>query len=144
MGFFITLIIMFAFNIFCGMRADGITMKRCRNFSMKKFGNSLIELFLYLLIIQVLFTAMHNMGDGSEALILIKTISYVFCYVYFQNGLKNLINAYPPNRGFRIIYHIIRFEFKKIVPGYMNDIMSKVNEEMKNKEEENYDNKQIL
>ncbi len=36
--------------------------------------------------------------------------------VYLQNAFKNLIIAYPKNKGFRIIYHVIRFEFKRATP----------------------------
>ncbi|MCS2404061.1 hypothetical protein NXY31_03495 [Bacteroides salyersiae] len=53
-------------------------------------------------------------GDGENSLLVIKTITYVFSYVYLQNAFKNLIIAYPKNKGFRIIYHVIRFEFKRV------------------------------
>lgn len=134
-GFFAMLIIMFAFNVICGMRADGITIIRCKNFNMRKFGQALIELFLYLVIIQVLYTVMYHAGDALEAVILIKTVSYVFCYVYLQNSFKNLINAYPENKGFRIIYHLIRFEFLKAMPTTVSEAINKYNqdEEERNK-----------
>ena len=35
-GFVVALIIGFGFNIFCGMRADGISITRCKNFSWNK------------------------------------------------------------------------------------------------------------
>ncbi|MDR2969211.1 MAG: hypothetical protein LBV32_06355 [Tannerellaceae bacterium] len=136
-GFFLMLIIMFAFNVVCGMRADGITLVRCRNFSMKKFGNALVELFLYLIIIQVLYSVMKYAGDASEAVILIKTISYVFCYVYVQNSFKNLINAYPGNRAFRIIYHVIRFEFIKAMPSSIGAAIEKLNKDEELRDEHN-------
>ena len=31
-GFLIALVIMFGFNIWCGMRADGVSIIRCKNF----------------------------------------------------------------------------------------------------------------
>lgn len=133
-GFFFMLIIMFSFNVVCGMRADGITLIRCKNFSMKKFGNALVELILYLVIIQVLYLVMKHAGDASEAMILIKTVSYVFCYVYLQNSFKNLINAYPENKGFRIIYHVIRFEFLKAMPATVSEAIEKFNKEEEEKD----------
>ena len=32
-GFVLALVIAFGFNIFCGMRADGVSVVRCKNFS---------------------------------------------------------------------------------------------------------------
>lgn len=75
---------------------------------------ALVELLLYLIIIEVVFSFMSLIGDGENSLLVIKTITYVFSYVYLQNAFKNLIIAYPRNKGFRIIYHVIRFEFKRL------------------------------
>jgi hypothetical protein len=38
-GFVYALVIMFAFNIWAGMRADGVAIVRCKNFSFRKFKN---------------------------------------------------------------------------------------------------------
>ncbi len=77
-GFLIALAVMFAFNIWCGMRADGVSIIRCKNFKWSKFKNALAELLLYLVIIEVVFVFMDSIGDGESALIVIKTITYVF------------------------------------------------------------------
>ena len=135
-GFLFALVIMFAFNIWCGMRADGVVLVRCKNFSGRKFKNALIELFMYLLIIEVVFSVMVMMGDKAEAIIVVKSISYVFMYVYLQNGFKNLINAYPKNKAFRIIYHVIRLEFKHAMPSHVQTIIDEVENEEKNKNNE--------
>ena len=42
-GFVLALFVFFSFNIFCGMRADGVSIIRCRNFSFSKFKNALCE-----------------------------------------------------------------------------------------------------
>jgi len=47
-GFVYALVVMFAFNIWAGMRADGVAIVRCKNFSFRKFKNALCELLLYL------------------------------------------------------------------------------------------------
>lgn len=125
-GFLLALTIMFAFDIWAGMRADGVTIIRCHNFSKSKFKNSLFELCLYLAIIELVFIVMTSVGDMTEALIIIKTITYVFIYVYTQNSFKNLIIAYPTNKAFRIIYHLIRFEFKRAMPSYVQMIIDRV------------------
>lgn len=39
-GFIFALVTMFAFNVWAGMRADGVSVVRCRNFSFRKFKNA--------------------------------------------------------------------------------------------------------
>ena len=112
-GFLIALVIMFGFNIWCGMRADGVSIVRCKNFKWSKFKNALVELLLYLVIIEVVFT---------------------FMTVYLQNAFKNLIIAYPKNKGFRIIYHVIRFEFKRATPAHVQGIIDRIENELDKEE----------
>ena len=61
-GFVFALVIMFAFNVWAGMRADGVSVVRCRNFSFKKFKNALAELLLYLIISETIYSIMLNCG----------------------------------------------------------------------------------
>ncbi len=129
-GFLIALIIMFAFNIWCGMRADGVVIVRCKNFSWGKFKNAVAELLLYLVIVELVFVFMNSVGDGESSLVVIKTITYVFSYVYLQNAFKNLIIAYPKNKSFRIIYHLIRFEFKRAMPSHVQGVIDRIEEEI--------------
>ena len=119
-GFIWSLVVMFAFNIFAGMRADGVVIKHCKNFSFKKFKNALIELLLYLLIIEVVYIVMRSCGDESSALIVIKTLTYVFMYVYLQNAFRNLILADPQK---------IRFEFTRALPSHIQPIIQRLEEE---------------
>ena len=134
-GYVISLIIMFALNIFAGMRADGVSVVRCKNFSVRKFKNSLVEFLLYLLIIETIFTVMHSCGDGDAALIAVKSVTYVFVYVYAQNALKNLIYAYPDIIALRILYHAVRFEFKRALPSYIKPIVERIEAERKRRAE---------
>lgn len=57
-GFVLALAAAFAFNLWAGMRADGVAITRCRNFSFGKFKNALVEILLYLVIIEMVFTVM--------------------------------------------------------------------------------------
>lgn len=129
-GFIIALVAMFLFNIWCGMRADGVSVVTCKNFSFRKFKNSLIEFFLYVLIIEVVFVSMRSVGDSEASLVVIKTITYVFSYVYLQNSFKNLIHAYPRNKSFRIVYHLIRFEFKRAMPEHVQSVIDRIDNEI--------------
>ena len=117
------------------MRADGVSIVRCKNFSWGKFKNALAELLLYLVIIEVVFIFMNSIGDGDSSLIVIKTITYVFSYVYLQNAFKNLIMAYPKNKAFRIIYHLIRFEFKRAMPSHVQGVIERIENEIDKEEE---------
>lgn len=134
-GFLIALVVMFTFNIWCGMRADGVSIIRCINFRWRKFKNALAELLLYLIIIEVIFIFMQSIGDGDSSLIVIKTITYVFSYVYLQNAFKNLLVAYPKNKAFRIIYHLIRFEFKRAMPSYVQGVVERIENEIDKEEQ---------
>ena len=50
-------------------------------------------------------------------------------YVYVQNAFRNLIHAYPTNKALRIIYHVIRFEFKRALPENVQKIVERVERE---------------
>lgn len=131
-GFVFALVIMFAFNIWAGMRADGVAIVRCKNFSFKKFKNALFELFLYLFIVESIFSIMKNCGDDKAAIVVVKSLTYVFMYVYLQNAFRNLIKAYPTKVALRIIYHVIRLEFTRVLPGYWQPIIERYQREHDN------------
>lgn len=133
-GFVLALVLMFAFNCWCGMRADGVSIARCRNFSMGKFKNALVEIVLYLIIIEMVFTIMSSCGDSKAALVTAKSMTYVFIYVYLQNSFKNLVKAYPKKMALRIIYHVLRFEFTRALPSYLKPIIERVEKEIEKNE----------
>lgn len=131
-GFVLALVIMFAFNIWAGMRADGVVIRRCKNFSFRKFKNALLELLLYLVIIEVIFTIMVSCGDKEASIIAVKSLTYVFMYVYLQNSFRNLIIAYPRIVALHIVYHLIRFEFLRALPDNVKSIIEKYDESKTN------------
>lgn len=124
-GFVFALVIMFALNIFAGMRADGISIVRCKNFKLKKFRGALVELLLYLIIIESVQIVLVECGDSDAALIVVKSLTYVFLYVYAQNAFRNLIIAYPKNAALRIVYHLIRLEFTRMLPDSWKPIIER-------------------
>jgi hypothetical protein len=128
-GFVYALVVMFAFNIWAGMRADGVAIVRCKNFSFRKFKNALCELLLYLFIVEAIFVIMKNCGDDQAAIVVVKTLTYVFMYVYLQNAFRNLIVAYPKELALRIIYHVIRLEFAKALPSHLQPIIERLEKE---------------
>ena len=128
-GFVYAMLIGFAFNLFCGMRADGISINRCTNFSWNKARRAMFELLLYFTIIYVIYSIVYACGDKIEAVYSAKILTYVFDYAYICNGFKNLIIAYPKNIIFRVIYHLLRFELMKALPGYWKPIIERLNDE---------------
>ena len=72
---------------------------------------------------------MSQCGDGEAAIIVIKSLTYVFMYVYVQNAVKNLIKVHPTNIALRIIYHAVRLEFTRMLPSYWKPIMERVEQE---------------
>ena len=128
-GFVYALVVMFAFNIWAGMRADGVAIVRCKNFSFRKFKNALCELLLYLFIVEAIFVIMKNCGDDQAAIVVVKTLTYVFMYVYLQNAFRNLIVAYPKELALRIIYYVIRLEFARALPSHLQPIIKRLEKE---------------
>ena len=86
------------------------------------------------MIIGIIAVTMSAMGDAAEALVVIKTMTYVFSYVYVQNAFKNLIHAYPKNVAFRVIYHLIRFEFKRAMPTHVKSVIERIENEVEKTE----------
>ena len=128
-GFVYALLVMFSFNIWAGMRADGVAIVRCKNFSFRKFKNALCEFLLYLFIVEAIFVIMKNCGDENAAVIVVKSLTYVFMYVYLQNAFRNLIKAYPTKVALRIVYHVIRLEFTRVLPVYWQTIIERYQRE---------------
>lgn len=102
---------------------------------MRKFKNSLAELLLYIVLLYAVYIAISQCGDLKGALMAMKSLTYVLLYVYLCNGLKNYIKAYPQNIGLRIIYHVVRLEFTRIMPSYWKPIIERCKEEMENKKD---------
>ena len=96
---------------------------------MFEFKNALCELLLYLFIVEAIFVIMKNCGDENAAVIVVKSLTYVFMYVYLQNAFRNLIFAYPRNLALRIIYHVIRLEFTRALPSHLQPIIDRLEKE---------------
>ena len=115
--FLLILIATFTFNIWCGMRADGVVINRnCQNYDAKKFRNALWELLSYLGILLLIYGLFNVSGGRTVAVGGLNLVSFGVSYYYCQKGLKNLIIAYPKRKGYWIFYHLIRFEFHRMAP----------------------------
>lgn len=133
--FLIALIVCCGFNIWCGMRADGVSIINCRTFKWKKFRAALLELLLYGCIIEVIRTVMYQCGDNSISIYAVKTLTYVFMYTYIQNSFKNLVICYPKNKALWIVYLVIRLEFKRALPQNVSDMIDQYDKHCKKQED---------
>lgn len=104
------------FNIWCGMRADGVSVIRCHCFSWSKFSKALYEFMLILMVIELIRGIMFLCGDNDASMYPVKVLTYAVSIYYFQNAMKNLVKAYPESKGLWIVYLFIRFEWKKALP----------------------------
>lgn len=94
-GFMYALVIMFAFNIWAGMRADGVSVRHCKNFRFSKFKNALAELLLYVIIIHVIYSVMLQCGDNEAAKVVIKSLTYVLCMCICKTHSATLLKHIP-------------------------------------------------
>ena len=140
-GFILALVLMCGWNIWCGMRADGVVIRTCKNFDKKKFRGALWELLLYLAIILILRSVMWLCGDGSESMYAVKTLAYIFMYVYLQHSFRNLTIAYPKNMAIWMIYLAIRLEFVKMMPSYLRPLLDQYDRHVKQREEQTNESK---
>lgn len=115
MGFVVAIILAGFFNIWCGMRSDGVTIINCKSFSWRKFVRALAEMFMFLAIIEVVALICHSMGDHDVKVYACKTVGYCIVYCYVDNGLKNLCKAYPRSRGLWLIYLFVHLDFRRLI-----------------------------
>lgn len=129
--FVVALILVASFNIWAGMRADGVVIFRCKKFSMKKLRGALVEQILYIVILWLIHGVVWLCGDGTAAVYATKVLTYVIMYVYLQNTFKNLVIAYPRNKGLWIIYLVIRLELKRLMPEHITELIERYDQKHK-------------
>ena len=134
-GFVAALALAWAFNVWCGMRADGVINIKCRNWSWQKFSHALLELVAFLSVIWLVALITYNCGDAEAGLYACKTINYIFVWSCFENGLKNLCKAHPQTKALWIVYLFVRLEFTKMLR--IDDIIRLYDEHIKKQENEN-------
>ena len=132
---FVTAVVVAAFfNVWCGMRADGVVNIRCRNFSWGKFKYALMELLAFLFVIEVIAVVCHSMGDIEARQYACKTAAYLIIYCYIDNGLKNLCKAYPKSRGLWQLYLFVHLDFRRLIR--IDELMDRYDEHVKKQKDE--------
>ena len=56
---------------------------------------------------------------------MVQWLFIVAIYVYFRNGLRNLVAVYPNVKFVRILYGLLSFKFREIAGDKIADIVDK-------------------
>lgn len=83
---------------------------------IKKVLFATIFIALYVSIIASVFFIGDRMGDGKEALSVIKMLTYVFIYFYASNTLRNLCLLFPENKPLAFLYYFLGLQVVKRLP----------------------------
>lgn len=122
------------FNVWAGMRADGVSVIRCKRFSWDKFLRALCEFMVILVVVELIRGIMYLCGDDSVSLYPVKILTYVACVIYLQNALKNLVKAYPKNKILWVVYLFIRCEWRKALPANVDAMLERYEQHVANNE----------
>lgn len=135
--FLFALFLAFLFNIFAGFKADEVKFRMWRlvNFEGNKFKDSLKELCLIVIITYFLKGLMDLMHHDEKSVYAVQLLIWVALYFYVRNGLRNLSSAYPKVKFINVVYHLISFKFKELMPDSINKAVEKA--EKKDNDETN-------
>ena len=122
------------FNVWAGMRADGVSVIRCKRFSWDKFLRALCEFMEIMVVIELIRGIMYLCGDDGVSLYPVKILTYAACVIYLQNALKNLVKAYPKNKMLWVVYLFIRCEWRKALPTNVDAMLERYEQHVANNE----------
>ncbi len=142
-SFLYALLIGFAFNIFAGLRADEVKIVMTRfpafgliNYKGQKLVDSLKELSLITFITYMLKAIIDLMKFDEKSAYVVQVLIAIALYYYVKNGLRNLSKAYPKVRWIRMLYFLVSFKFKEMMPANVVDAVEKEEAERKEKDHE--------
>jgi hypothetical protein len=127
--FIYALMIAFVFHVLAGMRADEVQLWKLKNFKIRKFKDSLIELFLITTTTYVLKLIIDLMQHNEKSVYAVQILIWLALYYYFRRGLRNLSIAYPNNSWIRTVYHLVSFQFAQMMPESVKQAMEKAEKE---------------
>lgn len=127
--FIYALMIAFVFNILAGMRADDVNLWKLKNFKVRKFKDSLVELLLITSTTYVLKLIIDLMQYNEKSAYAVQILIWIALYYYFRRGLRNLSIAYPNNSWIRTVYHLVSFQFSQMMPDSVKQAMEKAEKE---------------
>lgn len=133
--FILALMIAFAVNIYAGMLADDVSIKRRKNFKKKKFADSLKELFYITGTTYFIKALMDLMHFNERSVYTVQILICLALYFYVRNSFRNLKKANPESLWIRTVYHLISFQFAKAMPENVNKAIAMAKQEIKEHKE---------
>ena len=129
--FIYALLLGFTFNIVAGFRADEVKFKMWRllNFKGNKFKDSLFELLLIMAITYILKGIMDLMKYNEKSVYAVQVLIGIAVYFYVRNGLRNLSGVYPKIKWLKVLYVLVAFKFKELMPESVNEAVDQVEKE---------------
>lgn len=110
----IVLSIVFVGDIIAGILVDII--RNNDRIQIKKFLIAVAFLALYSVIIASVFVVGKLMGDMDEALVIVKTLTYVFAAFYVSNFFRNMKQLAPNNKPIAFLDYIFGLHILKKMP----------------------------
>lgn len=134
--FVYALLLGFSMNILAGFQADRVHIKMVRfpfwslvNFRGNKLKDSLAELAIILFITYSIKGIVDLMKFDEKSVYAVQTLIAIAVYYYVRNSLRNLKQAYPKNRWIAVVYHLVSFKFKELMPGAVAEAVAKTEDE---------------
>lgn len=131
----IVLLFFFTLDFFIGFKNDQFINNN--NFSLKKAigGGMLLGLFFSLIYIINLSLSLYNETDLAESAS--KFLSWIFCYWYLVNILRNSIEIFPDSKALSFLYSLLTVQILDILLARFG--LKRPENYEKEKEEEKHD-----
>ena len=102
------LLVFFILNILVGMRADRAVNKR--DFSLEKFMSGFMLFGLFYAIILAVNLALSSFGETDIAFNSMKLLTWIMCYGYLVNIVRNAKLIHPENETLSILHDVLTIE----------------------------------
>ena len=102
------LLVFFVLNILVGVRADRAVSKK--EFSLKKFMSGFMLFGLFYAIILAVNLALSSFGEADIAFNSMKFLTWLMCYGYLVNIVRNARLIHPENETLEILHDVLTIE----------------------------------
>lgn len=109
------LIVFFVLNILVGVRADRAVNKS--EFRLKKFMSGFMLFGLFYTIILAVHLALSSFGESDIAFNSMKLLTWIMCYGYLVNIIRNAQNIHPENDTLVLLHDILTIEIFDAILG---------------------------
>lgn len=107
------LTIFFVLNFFIGFQTDRLVHNR--DFSMEKVKKGVMIFFLYFAIIFIINVSLSLYQEDELAVTVPKFFTWIACYWYLVNILRNSIEIFPESEGIKFFYNLMTVQVLDII-----------------------------